>query len=153
MKIDKIPFNEIDFLVITHKKCFFIILCCHWLPILMSNSSEFHDVFEQNLLLATQIGAKDLTVNTKFLMFIKKFCLNDITASIFKIVTIVPLYRYINLCQKLSFLEKLLFTYINCKYWMSETISVHNMFSPGLSLELSYIEFVIHWTVSCHIVG
>ena len=28
-------------------------------------------------------------------------------------------------------------------FWMSETISVHNMFSPGLSLEFSCIEFVI----------
>ena len=73
MKIDKIPFNEIDFPVITHKKCFFILFCCHSLPILMISSSVIHDIFEQNLLLATQIGAKDLTVNTKFLMFIKKF--------------------------------------------------------------------------------
>ena len=28
---------------------------------------------------------------------------------------------------------------------MSETISVHNMFSPGLSLEFSCIEHVIQW--------
>ena len=30
---------------------------------------------------------------------------------------------------------------------MSETISVHNMFSPGLSLEFSRIELVIQWTI------
>ena len=30
---------------------------------------------------------------------------------------------------------------------MSETISVHNMFSPGLSLEFSCIELVIQWTI------
>ena len=37
--------------------------------------------------------------------------------------------------------------------WMSETISVHNMFSPGLSLEYSCIELVIQWTICRHIVG
>ena len=31
-------------------------------------------------------------------------------------------------------------------FWMPETISVHNMFSPGLSLEFSCIELVIQWT-------
>ena len=36
---------------------------------------------------------------------------------------------------------------------MSETISVHNMFSPGLSLEFSCIELVIQWTIWRHIVG
>ena len=29
-------------------------------------------------------------------------------------------------------------------FWMSETISVHNMFFPGLSLEFSCIELVIN---------
>ena len=32
------------------------------------------------------------------------------------------------------------------------TIYVHNMFSPGLSLEFSCIELVIHWTICRHIV-
>ena len=32
--------------------------------------------------------------------------------------------------------------------WMSETVSVHNMFSPCLSLELSCIELVIEWTMN-----
>ena len=36
---------------------------------------------------------------------------------------------------------------------MSETISVHNMSSPGLSLEFSCIELVIQWTICGHIVG
>ena len=36
-------------------------------------------------------------------------------------------------------------------FWMSETISVHNMFSPGLSLEFSCIELVIQWTICRHI--
>ena len=39
------------------------------------------------------------------------------------------------------------------KFWMPETISVHNMFSPGLSLEFSCIELVIQWTICHHIVG
>jgi hypothetical protein len=30
---------------------------------------------------------------------------------------------------------------------MSETISVHNMFSPGLSLQFSCIELVMQWTI------
>ena len=38
-------------------------------------------------------------------------------------------------------------------FWMSETISVHNMFSPGLRLEFSCIELAIQWTISRHIVG
>ena len=38
-------------------------------------------------------------------------------------------------------------------FWMSETISVHNMFSPVLSLEFSCIALVIQWTICRHIVG
>ena len=37
-------------------------------------------------------------------------------------------------------------------FWMSEIISVHNMFSPGLSLEFSCIELVIQWKICHHIV-
>ena len=96
MKIDNIPFNEINSLVITHKKCFFILFCCYSLPILMISSSVINNIFEQNLLLATQFGTKDLTVNTKFLVFFKTFCLNDISASQFEIVTIVPLKSFQN---------------------------------------------------------
>ena len=36
---------------------------------------------------------------------------------------------------------------------MSEKISVHNMFSPGLSLEFSCIGLVIQLTICRHIVG
>ena len=36
-------------------------------------------------------------------------------------------------------------------FWMSETISVHNMFSQGLSLEFSWIELAITWTICHHI--
>ena len=46
----------------------------------------------------------------------------------------------VNLCQKLFFLQNMGRTCCVQKlYWMSETISVHNMFSPGLSLEFSCI--------------
>ena len=38
-------------------------------------------------------------------------------------------------------------------FWMSETISVHNLFSPGLSLEFSCIELVFQWTICRDIVG
>ena len=37
-------------------------------------------------------------------------------------------------------------------FCVSETISVHNMFSPGLSLEFSCIELVIQLTICRHIV-
>ena len=37
--------------------------------------------------------------------------------------------------------------------WLSETIFVYNIFSPGLSLEFSYTELEIKWTTSGHIVG
>jgi hypothetical protein len=44
----------------------------------------------------------------------------------------------VNLCQKLFFLQNMGRTCCVQKlFWMSETISVHNMFSPGLSLEFS----------------
>ena len=60
----------------------------------------------------------------------------------------------INLCQKLSFLQNMGRTCCVQKlFWMSEAISVHNMFSPGLSLEFSCIELVIQWTICRHIVG
>ena len=38
-------------------------------------------------------------------------------------------------------------------FCISETISVHNIFSPDLSLEFSCIELVIQWTICRHIVG
>jgi hypothetical protein len=38
-------------------------------------------------------------------------------------------------------------------FWMSETISVCNMFSPGLSLEFSCIELAIQWKICRHIVS
>ena len=63
-------------------------------------------------------------------------------------------FLQINLCQKLFFLLNMGRTCCVQKlFWMSETISVHNMFSPGLSLEFSCIELVIQWKIWCHIVG
>ena len=45
----------------------------------------------------------------------------------------------VNLCQKLFFLQNMKRTCCVPKLpWMSETISIHNMFSPGLSLEFSW---------------
>ena len=61
---------------------------------------------------------------------------------------------HVNLCQKLFFLQNMGRTCcVQKMFWMS-TISVHNMFSPGLNLEFSLIELVIQWTFFCrHIVG
>ena len=63
----------------------------------------------------------------------------------------------VNLCQKLFFLQNMGRTCCVQKlFWMSETISVHKMFSPGLSLE-----FLMCWTCNsmnnlssyyCHII-
>ena len=76
----------------------------------------------------------------------------------FKCHIIFAMLRYyivhVNLCQKLVFLQNMGKTYCVQKlFWMSETISVHNMFSQGLSLEFSCIELVIQWTICCHILG
>ena len=49
----------------------------------------------------------------------------------------------VNLCQKLFFLQNMGTSCVQKLLWMSETISVHNMFSPGLSLEILCIELVI----------
>ena len=59
----------------------------------------------------------------------------------------------VNLCQKLFFLQNLGRTCFVQKKRVSETISVHNMFSPGLSLEFSCIELVFQWTIRRHIMG
>ena len=60
----------------------------------------------------------------------------------------------VNLCQKLFFLQIMRRTWCVQKLvWMSKTFSVHNMFSPGLSLEFSCIELVIQWTICRHMVG
>ena len=59
--------------------------------------------------------------------------------------------KYLDVTGK-SLSETLLFAGVQKLFWMSETISVHNMFSPGLSLEFSCIELVIQWTICCHIV-
>ena len=49
----------------------------------------------------------------------------------------------VNLCQKLFFLQNMRRTcYVQKLFLMSETISVHYMFSPGLSLRFSCIDFV-----------
>ena len=59
-----------------------------------------------------------------------------------------------NLCQKLFFLQNIgSACCVQKLFWVSETISVHNMFFPGLSLEFSCIELVIQWTICRHIVG
>jgi hypothetical protein len=60
----------------------------------------------------------------------------------------------LHLCQKLFFLQNMGRTCCVQKlFWMSETIFIHNMYSPGLSLEFSCIELVIQWTIWCPIVG
>ena len=66
---------------------------------------------------------------------------------------IVPSLQ-VNFCQKLFFLQNMGRTCcVQKKFLTSETISIHNMFSPGLSLEFSCIELVIQWTICRHIVG
>ena len=55
----------------------------------------------------------------------------------------------VNLCQKLLFLKNMGRTCCVQMSEISETISVLNMFSPGLSLEFSCIELVIQWTICC----
>ena len=61
----------------------------------------------------------------------------------------LQLHIQVNLCQKLFFLQNMGTTCCVQKlFWMSETISVHNMFSPGLSLEFPCIEPVIQWMSS-----
>ena len=58
----------------------------------------------------------------------------------------------VNLCQKLFFLKNMGRTWsVQNLFWMSETISVHNMCPPGLSLGFSCIELVIQWTIYRHI--
>ena len=53
----------------------------------------------------------------------------------------------VNLCQKFFFLQNMGRTCCVQKlFWMSETIDVHSMLSPGLSLEFSCIELVIRST-------
>ena len=60
----------------------------------------------------------------------------------------------VNLCQKIFFLQNMVRTCcVEKLFWMSETISVRNMFSPGLSLKFSRIELVIQWTKCRHIEG
>ena len=54
----------------------------------------------------------------------------------------------VNFCQKLFFLQNMGRTCcIQKLFWMSETISVHNM-----SLRFSCNELLIQWTICCHIV-
>ena len=54
----------------------------------------------------------------------------------------------VSLSQKLFFLQNMGRTCCVQKlFWMSETISVHIMFSQGLSLKFSCIELVIQWTI------
>ena len=64
----------------------------------------------------------------------------------------------VNLCQKLLFLYNMgRKCCVQKSFWISKTISVHNMFSPCskhvLSMEFSCIELVIQWIICRHIVG
>ena len=60
----------------------------------------------------------------------------------------------VNLCQKLFFLQNMgRVCCVQKLFWMSETISVHNMFSPGFSLKFSCIELLIQWRICRHIVA
>ena len=69
---------------------------------------------------------------------------------LFSLFTLVQ----VNLFQKLFFLQNMGRTFCVQKlFCMSETISIHNMLSPGLSLEFSYIELVIQWIICRHNVG
>ena len=56
-----------------------------------------------------------------------------------------PLISHANLCRKLFFLQNIIrrTSCVQKLFKMSITISSHNMFSPGLSLEFSCIELVI----------
>ena len=57
---------------------------------------------------------------------------------------------HVNLCQKLFFLQNIRRTCCVQKlFWMSETISVHNMFFPGMSLEFNEQSVVILWVSWC----
>ena len=60
----------------------------------------------------------------------------------------------VNLCQKLFFLQNMGRTgCVQKLFWTSEAISVHNMLSPGLSLEFSFIELAIQGIICVYIVS
>ena len=59
--------------------------------------------------------------------------------------------QQLNLCQKLFFLQNMGENMLCTKIVLNvRNKSVHNMFSPGLSLEFSCIELVIQWTICRH---
>ena len=75
-------------------------------------------------------------------MYLCSYCMNQtekvLARHIFKSLQV-------NFCQKLFFLKNMGRRCVHKLFWMSETISVHNMFFPGWSLEFLYIEHVIQW--------
>ena len=74
-----------------------------------------------------------------------------------KYFTAISIFLQVNLCQKLFFFQNMERTCCVQKLiWMLETISVHNMFSPVLSLKFSCIELqfneqsvIILWVSWC----
>ena len=59
-------------------------------------------------------------------------------------------WLHVNFCQKLFFLQNMGRTCCVQKLsWKSETISVHNIFSPGLSLEFNEQSVIILWVSWC----
>ena len=105
-----------------------------------------HLLFQSNLVNCRMNERICVVVHIKALsLFILKLC----TSYIFCLLQV-----QVNFCQKLFFLQNMGRTCCVQKlFWMSETISVHNMFSPGLISEFSSIELVIQWTICGHIVG
>ena len=86
-------------------------------------------------------------LHTKCVNFHQNHIFHSCNTCIFALVQV-------NLCRKLFILQNMGRTCCVQKlFWMSETFSVHNMFSPGLSLDFSCIKLVIQWTICRHIVG
>jgi hypothetical protein len=91
---------------------------------------------------------------TQSLQNFKKYLFRHAKGKIFRILPYSEIVLQVNICQKLFFLQNTGRTCcVEKLFWVSETISVHNIFSPGLSLEFSCIELVSQWTICRHIVG
>ena len=74
------------------------------------------------------------TKKESFITFPRSGCAKTVDSSVTAI--------QVNLCHKVFFLQNRgRKCCVKKLFWMSETISVHNTFSPGLSLE-----FFRHWT-------
>ena len=142
-----IHLSSVQFLFVSSSHCNFPVHICSAVQYKAWNILVIFQAFAFTLRLKC-IRARSLIMMTKFCPLL--------TTNLPPVDNCVgtPSLLQVNLCQKLLFLQNMgRICCVHILFWMSKSISVHNISPNVLSLEYSCIELVIQWTICRHIVG